>query len=93
MAVIPVAERALEVGSPDELVSLLTRMVEHEARSRFEHVAALKRRAGNGTREARAYVGAMLDLQVWSHSLYLATKLQAHAEHTQAPADPHHHAA
>lgn len=76
--VIPVAERAIETNSPDELVALLTARVEEEVRERFAHVLALKARADDDLDANRAYVGAMLDLQVWSHRLYGATRAAAH---------------
>lgn len=76
--VIPVAERAIESGSPDELVELLTARVEDEVRERFARVMELKQ-AVNGDIEAnRAYVEAMLGLQVWSHRLHRATTASAH---------------
>lgn len=79
--VIPVAERAIETGSPDELVRLLTGRIEEEVRKRLHHVVELKAR-GNGDVEVnRAYVEAMLDLEVWSHGLYQATRAPAHEHH------------
>ena len=81
--VIPVAERAIEIGSPDELVDLLTSRVQEELRDRFAHILALKARADGDLDVNRAYAEAMLDLQVWSHRLYHATRAGAHEhEHT-----------
>ena len=79
--VIPVAEHAIESGSPDELVRLLTETMRAEVSGRLAHAMELKRHAAHThTVEAtREYVEAMLGLQVWSHSLYLATKAPAHA--------------
>lgn len=79
--VIPVAERALETGSPEELVGLLRGRVEEEVRKRFDHVMELKARADGDIDANRDYVEAMLDLQVWSHGLYQATKAAAHEHH------------
>ena len=79
--VVPVAERAIETGSPEELVDLLTGMVEEEVRARFDHVAHLKANAGGGIEAARRYVEAMLGLQVWSHSVVQALHSSAHAAH------------
>jgi hypothetical protein len=84
--VIPVAERAIETGSPDELVGLLTHRIEEELRERFSHVMELKARADGDVDANRTYVEAMLGLQVWSHRLYQATKASAH-EHQHARAD------
>ena len=76
--VIPVAERALESGDPDELVALLTERVEEEVRDRFARAMGLKAAANGDVDAKRAYVAAMLDLQVWSHGLYKATMAAAH---------------
>lgn len=78
--VIPAAERALESGSPDELVELLCSSVRDQVTHRLDHAVALKTRAGQGLHEAREYVEAMLGLQVWAHSV-----------HKQVVADPHAH--
>ena len=43
--VVPVAEKAIESGSPQALVKLLTDTVEGQIRDRFEHVMHLKREA------------------------------------------------
>jgi hypothetical protein len=85
--VVPVAERAIESGSPDELVHLLTEKVRHEVLERFEHAMELKPHADEGVTEARAYVEAMLGLQVWSHKLYACAAAGPHEEH----GEPHEH--
>lgn len=79
--VIPVAERAIEQESPDELAELLTARLEEEIRHRFHHMLRLKAEADRGLHQARAYVEANLALQVWSHSLYHAIGAPAHAGH------------
>lgn len=76
--VIPIAERAIETGLPEELIALLTGRVEEEVRERFDQVMDLKARAGGSVVANREYVEAMLDLQVWSHRLYQATTAKAH---------------
>ena len=88
--VVPVAEKAIEDGSPDELVKVLTYTVEGQIRERFEHVMHLKREAsGKGVKEMREYVEAMLGLEVYSHKLYEC----AHAEPHGEGAHHHEHAA
>lgn len=83
--VIPVAERAIATGSPDELVTLLTGQVADEVRRRLAHVMELKARADASVQDGRSYVSAMLGLQVWAHKLFLATKAQAHeGDHAHA---------
>ncbi len=77
--VIPVAGRAIETGSPDELADLLAGMVRGEVKARFDRVMRLKKDAGGSVDKARTYVGAMLGLQVWAHGLYKSMKSEAHA--------------
>lgn len=82
--VIPVAERAIETESVDELVNLLSEVLHHETKRRFDHVMDLKERSDRGLPELREYTGAMLGLQVWCHKLGSAMKSVApegHEEH------------
>jgi hypothetical protein len=71
---IPVAEWAIETGSIDELVTLLSDTLHHETKQRFDRVMELKTRSGRGLRESRVYTTVMLGFQVWSHKLGLAMK-------------------
>lgn len=77
---IPAAERALESGSPKELIDTLCHEVREQVERRHRHAMTLKAQASDGVTHARAYVEAMLGLQVW-----------AHAVHRQVMADPHAH--
>ena len=70
--VIPVAERAIRTGSADELVRVLTDVVAEQIKNRLDRVMALKAHEHGSVATARAYVQAMLGLQVWAHTLYLA---------------------
>lgn len=81
--VVPVAERAIESGSPDELVELLTDKVRQEVLERFRRAMGLKPHASHGVEHARAYVEAMLGLEVWSHKLYQCASAGPHEEHAQ----------
>jgi uncharacterized protein DUF6448 len=85
--VIPVAERAIAAGAPDELTVLLCRFVEHEVAHRFEEMRRLEPANGNVAAQ-RAFVEATLGLQVWAHALYLAIRAQPHehGEHVHEPA-------
>ncbi len=78
--VIPLAEKAIETGNPDDLVKALTDTVRDEARKRFDRVMKLKHHAEGPVDEAREYVEAMLGLQVWSHKLYQTARAEAHAK-------------
>jgi hypothetical protein len=81
--VVPVAERAIETGSVEELVGLLTRMLEQAVRERFAGVVERKARVDGDLGANRAYVEAALGLQVWSHSIHEALQAQPH-EHGHA---------
>jgi hypothetical protein len=76
--VIPVAEKAIETGSVDELTQVLTDIVRSEVVKRFEHLRHLQQHAAHGVEAAREYIEAMLGLQVWSHKVYLAALAKAH---------------
>lgn len=89
--VIPVAERAIETGSVDELVEILCAAVREEVVRRHSHAVALKQRAGEGVAEARKYVEAMLGLQVWAHGVHRQVLAEPHEksgahEHNEFPA-------
>ncbi len=79
--VIPVAEKAIETGSPDALIEQLSDLVSAEIRQKFDHMLHLKANADKNVDEARKYVTAMLGLQVYSHSLYEKIKADPHADH------------
>lgn len=79
--VIPLAEKAIESGSPERLAAFLADTVMEEVHNRLEHVNHLKLQASAGIEAAREYTEAMLGLQVWSHALYTATKSSAHEGH------------
>jgi hypothetical protein len=79
--VVPVAERAIETGSSEELARLLADVVENEIKEKFEHVMHLKSRAQGSVDEARQYVSAMLGLEVYSHKLYECAKTGPHGAH------------
>ena len=76
--VIPVAEKAIESGSPDALIRLLTDTLRHEVQHRFEQTKRLRDYRTGDVAKAREYVEAMLGLEVYSHQLYQAMKAAAH---------------
>ncbi len=76
--VIPVAEKAIETGSPEALVKILTDTLRKEVQHRFQHLQHLKDYARGDVAKARAYVEAMLGLEVYSHKLYMAMKSDPH---------------
>ena len=79
--VIPVAERAIAARLPDELVELLTGELQTEIRRRFAEMLELQARADGDIEANRAYVEAMLGLEVWAHSLHEAIHRHPH-EHS-----------
>ena len=81
--VIPVAEEAIETGSPDALVDLLCATVQEEVIHKFMEMMNLKESANHSVDDAREYVEAMLGLQVWSHKLYGCAKTKLHEAHHQ----------
>lgn len=80
--VIPLAERAIENGDAGELRSLLSNTVQDQVARRLAHVQELAREHDRDLAHKRAWVSAMLDLQVWSHHLYGAMLAPAHGEHS-----------
>lgn len=78
--VIPAAERALETETAGELVDVLCETIRVQVEHRHKHAMSLKAHASEGVAAARAYVEAMLGLQVWAESVY-----------KQALGDPHAH--
>jgi Family of unknown function (DUF6448) len=76
--IIPVAEKAIEAGSPDALIRLLTDVLRHEVQHRFEHIKHLRDYRAGDVAKAREYVEATLGLEVYSHHLYQAMKATPH---------------
>lgn len=76
--VIPAAEDALESGSVDGLVEVLCGAVRSEVERRHARAMALKAHADESVPDARAYVDAMLGLQVWAHGVYQQVKSEPH---------------
>jgi hypothetical protein len=84
--VIPVAEKAIETGSPDALIGLLTDTLRQEVQHRFKHMLHLRDHSPENVSQAREYVEAMLGLEIYSHQLYQAMKADPHGGHQE-----HHH--
>lgn len=76
--VIPVAEKAIESESAEELRMVLSDFVTAEVQKRFDHMLHLKEHAGESVEQAREFVEAMLGLQVWSHKVYLSVMADPH---------------
>jgi len=81
--VIPLAERAVETGSPDEVAELLTTVLRDELARRLAEVRRLAAVRERSLTDARGYVEAMLGFQVYCHHLFQAMQAPAH-EHAGA---------
>jgi hypothetical protein len=87
--VIPLAERAIETGSGDDLARLLSDVLEHEVKTRLDHVLALKSRVREGLPAARAFTSAMLGFQVWANAAHAAMHADPHEAHAEYEAQAH----
>jgi hypothetical protein len=76
--VIPVAQRALEHGSAEELADLLCSSVREQVGSRHAKAMALAGHAHDDVAHARAHVEACLGLQVWAHHLHQTILAEPH---------------
>ena len=81
--VIPVAEKAIETGDPNELLDTLATLIRAAIKQKFERVMHLKQHADASVDAAREYVEAMLGLQVYAHKLYLSIMADPHEGHHQ----------
>ena len=77
--VIPIAERAIETGSATMVVNYLTRVLDEELNARMDTVRSLAVVKGRSVVDARSYVEAMLDFEVYSHHLLQAMQGSAHS--------------
>lgn len=76
---IPLAEKALETGAANELLTLLRDTTTNEVTERLAHAKQLEKSAAGGVAAGRAYVEAMLGFEVWSNKVYEAIVGAAHA--------------
>jgi hypothetical protein len=82
--VIPLAERAVNTGSPGEVVDFLASVLSAEVKHRLEHIGALAVARERSLDDARRYVEASLAFQVYAHRIYeemCATTHGHRAEH------------
>lgn len=79
--VIPLAERAIETGSPEPVAAFLSGVLNDELKNRLEEVNKLAVTKDRSVADGRAYVEAMLGFEVYSHHLYQAMHAPAHGEH------------
>lgn len=87
--VIPLAERAVDTGSPDEVAAFLTTALREELGRRLGLVHSLRATTDRSTDDARRYVEAMLDFEVYSDHVFRAIGGAGHS-HTNAAPVGHH---
>jgi Family of unknown function (DUF6448) len=78
---IPLAERAIEAGSPELLADFLTSQLHDQLTQRLAAVNTLAATKNRSIADGRAYVEAMLGFEVYSHHLFEALHAPVHAEH------------
>ena len=69
---IPLAERAIETGSSEQLADFLGHVLRDQLKHRLDALHELGTRRTQSLDDERRYVEAMLGLQVYSHHLYQA---------------------
>ena len=78
---LPLAERAVNDGSPGPLTDFLTDLLRGEVGHRLETVRSLAGARHDSIDRDRAYVEAMLGFEVYAHHVYLAVTAPADAPH------------
>ena len=81
---IPAADRALETGSPDELLKLLVDALTAGVRARFHEAAHKKEYDPNDVAGGRRYVEAYVTYAHYVETLWVAASGEAHHHHAEA---------
>ncbi|MBI5632950.1 MAG: hypothetical protein HZA15_05670 [Nitrospirae bacterium] len=92
---VAAADKALETGSVDQLVKLVTDAAEKGIRERFAHAAETKKHADHGVEYGRKFVAAYVDFTHYVEKLHMdAMGPMGHShgktEGTTAPTAPAH---
>lgn len=87
---IPAADKALQTGSVDPLVKLLTEAVGHGVREHFAAANAKKAFDKNDAEAGRKYVQAYVPFLHYVERIYEATKAAAHGHFHEAQAPAAH---
>lgn len=77
--VVPLAEEAVESGSPEDLTTFLGAVLTDELHRRLSAVTELGDARNGSVERERQWITAMLDFQAYSHRLFEALESQAHA--------------
>lgn len=82
--IIPLAEKAIEEGSADELITALCDEIEEAVGERFREVMRLQAQAEGPVAAARECVEAMLGFEVYAHTLHTCARADVHEHHSGA---------
>ncbi len=87
--IVPRAEKALESGSPKEVIDYIAHTAHEELEARFNRAMAKRKFDVNDVEAAREYVQAELDFVLFSHGLYAA--ITDKGEHDEEGTQKHEH--
>ena len=87
--VIPLAERAVETGSTDEVGTFLSATLRNELERRLERVNTLKTTRNRSIDDGRQYVEAMLGFEVYTDHVFKALGAAVHGGRNES--GPGHH--
>ena len=86
------ADKALESGSADTLVKLMTDDVAKGVRERFEHAKETKKHSDESVEAGRKFVEAYVEFTHYVERLYMdATGPSGHSRVQEGKAEEHHH--
>lgn len=88
---IPLAERAVLTGQPDEVARFLAAELTEEVERRLAEVHSLAGARERSVADARRYVEAMLGFEVYCHTVYTSLHAAVHSEAEGAQAAAHQH--
>ena len=86
---IPAGDKALETGSVEPLVKLLTEAVQKGLREQFKSAMSKKNFNKDNVEAGRQYVGAYVEYIHYVERIYDATKDPAHGHYPEPGAAPH----
>lgn len=89
---VAAADKALESGSADKLVKLITDAVEKGIRDRFAHAFETKKHADDSVDAGRKFVGAYVEFTHYVERLHMdAAVPSGHTEIKESKPEEHHH--
>ncbi len=88
---VAASDRALETGSVDTLVKLLTAEAERGVRDRFRRTVEARRRMGDSVERGREYVAAYVQFVHYAERLHASAASASSAAHEASPVADHLH--